>query len=246
MTASLYQSAVSGSAGCASATATSWLFSRNTEDVRRERMRIQLHKIAPPAPGVVAGGDEIVQLVSVAWRAVEIHPARLHITRVQVHHDEDEIVPGLLGVADELVIVRRMEAQAPVALQRRVLAPHLIQPCDERPQALGPLTVPALDLVLLGVEVLLTAWLARRILHQLERGPIHAVVRRERRGEHQPRDERRSPAVLQILVQDVRRIRPDVRPEIFARGMLRQLGEILRELPARVAPREVRIRLREA
>src|SRR5438105_445326 len=70
MTASLYQSAVSGSAGCASATATSWLFSRNTEDVRRQRVGVELHEVAPLFPGVVAGGDEIVQLVSVAGRVV--------------------------------------------------------------------------------------------------------------------------------------------------------------------------------
>src|SRR4051812_7278053 len=118
MTASLYQSAVSGSAGCASATATSWLFSRNTEDVRREGMRVELHEIAPSLPSVVAGGDEIVQLVSVAGRALEIYPARLRISRVEIHHHQDEIVACLLGIADQLVIVRRVEAQAPVALQR--------------------------------------------------------------------------------------------------------------------------------
>src|SRR5919109_2753818 len=98
MTASLYQSAVSGSAGCAAATATSWLFSRNTEDVRRKRVRVQLHEIAPPFPSVVARGDEIVPLVSVAGRAIEIHPAGLRISRGEIHRHEDEIVPRLLGV----------------------------------------------------------------------------------------------------------------------------------------------------
>src|ERR1043166_8045866 len=114
MTASLYQSAVSGSAGCDSATATTWLFSRNTEDVRRQGVRIELHEIAPPLPGVVPGGDEIVQLVSVAGRAVEIYPACLHVVRVEVHRDEDQVVAGLLGIAEQPIIVRRMETQAPV------------------------------------------------------------------------------------------------------------------------------------
>src|SRR5947209_9487299 len=149
MTASLYQSAVSGSAGCDSATATTWLFSRNTEDVRRQRVRVELHEIAPPVPAVVPGGDEIVQLVSVARRAVEIDPAGLRVVRIEVHRDEDQIVPGLLRVADQLIVVRGVETQAPVALQRRVVAPHFVQPADQRPQAFLPVAVPALDLVLL-------------------------------------------------------------------------------------------------
>src|SRR5882762_4721396 len=98
MTASLYQSAVSGSGGCAAATATSWLFSRNTEDVRRQRVRVELHEIAPPAPGVVAGGDEIMQLVSVAGRAVEIHPAGLQVARIEIHGDQDDVIARLLRI----------------------------------------------------------------------------------------------------------------------------------------------------
>src|SRR2546429_4735446 len=166
MTASLYQSAVSGSAGCAAATATSWLFSRNTEEVRRQRVGVELHEVAPPFPAVVAGGDGIVQLVSVAGRAVEIYPPRLRISRVEIQRHQDEVVPRLLGVADELVIVGRMEAQAPVALQRGILLPHGVQAADERPQAVRPIALPALDLVLLRVEVLLASRLARRRLHQ--------------------------------------------------------------------------------
>src|SRR3954465_2670731 len=168
MTASLYQSAVSGSAGCASATATSWLFSRNTEDVRRECVRIELHEVAPPLPGVVAGGGKIVQCVSGAGRAVEIQPAGLRVVRIEVDRDQDEIVARLLRVAEELVIVRGVEAQAPVALQRGILLPHGIQTAHQRPQAIGPVALPALDFVLLRVEVFLAARLARRRLHQLE------------------------------------------------------------------------------
>ena len=52
--------------------------------------------------------------------------------------------------------------------------------------------------------------------------------------------------MLQILVQDVGRIRPDVWPEVFARRLLRELGEVLGQFPARVAPGEVGVRLREA
>src|ERR671933_725373 len=98
MTASLYQRAVSGSAGCVCATATSWLFSRNTEDVRRKRVRVQLHVIAPAAPSVVAGGDEIVQLVACRRCAVEIYPSGLHVSRIEIHDDQDQVVVRLLGI----------------------------------------------------------------------------------------------------------------------------------------------------
>src|SRR2546422_394325 len=152
MTASLYQSAVSGSAGAASGTATTtWLFSRNTEDVRRQRVGIQLQEIAPPAPGVMIGGDEIVQLVARARRAVEIEPAALRVLRIQVDRHQDQVVALLFRVAQELVVVRRVEAQVPVALQRRVLLPHLIELGNEAAQAVRPLAVPALDLVFLGI-----------------------------------------------------------------------------------------------
>src|SRR5690606_22159771 len=96
----------------------------------------------------------------------------------------------------------------------------------------------------LGVQILLAAGLARRVLHELERGAVDAVARAERRRERRARHERRAPAGLQILVQDVRRVRPEVRPEVVARAG--ELREVVRELLFRVAPREVRVRLAEA
>src|SRR5438046_7910398 len=152
MTASLYQSAASGSGGAASATATSWLFSRNTEDVRRQDVGIELHEIAPAAPGVVAGRDQILQSVAFARRAVEIEPAALRVARIEIYRDQDQVVALLFRVAQELVVVRRMEFQVPVALQRRVLAPYLIQLGNQASQAVGPLSIPALDLVFLGIQ----------------------------------------------------------------------------------------------
>ena len=53
-------------------------------------------------------------------------------------------------------------------------------------------------------------------------------------------------ADLQVLGQDVRRVRPAVRPEVLAARALRQLGEVLGQLLLGVAPGEVGVRLREA
>src|SRR2546421_3450538 len=153
MTASLYQSAVSGSSDFASGIAASWLFSRNTEDVRRQRMGIQLHEIAPAAPGVMARGDEIVQLVARAGGAIEIDEPRLRVVRIEVDRDQDEVAFFLLRIAQELLVVGRMKAQAPVALQRRIFLSHFVQLRDQPAQAVRPLAVPRLDLVFFRIEV---------------------------------------------------------------------------------------------
>ncbi len=52
--------------------------------------------------------------------------------------------------------------------------------------------------------------------------------------------------VLQRLVQDVGRVGPHVGPEVVEARGVAQLGEVLLDLPLLVAPREVRVRLREA
>src|SRR5260221_14571898 len=123
MTASLYQSALSGSSDFASGTAVSWLLSRNTEDVRRQGIGIQLHEVAPAAPGVMVGGHQVVQLVARAGRAIEIEPAALRVSGLQVDRHQNEIVALLLRVAQQPVVVRGMEPQAPVPLQRRSFLP---------------------------------------------------------------------------------------------------------------------------
>src|SRR3954464_15529943 len=130
MTASLYQSALSGSAGAVSGTATSGLFSRNTENVRRQGVRIQLHEVAPAAPGVMTRGDEVLESVTCAGGAIEIEPAALRVVWIEIDGDEDQVVAFFLRVAQQMVVVGGMEFQVPVALQRWVLVPHLVEPRD--------------------------------------------------------------------------------------------------------------------
>ena len=105
--------------------------------------------------------------------------------------------------------------------------------------------VPGAQLVLLVVDVLLDAG-ARDVLEELVGGAVDAVARRQRGGEDEPLHERRAPAPLQMLGQDVGRVGPEVGPEVFAQLALRQLAQILGELPLGRAPREVGVRLREA
>ncbi len=131
-------------------------------------------------------------------------------------------------------------------LQRRIVAPRGVDAGDEGGKAVGAREVPLPELVFLAVEILFGAGLARRAFEELERRAVDPVVGRQRRGKHEPRHERRAPAVLQILGQDVRRVRPAIGAEVIAPGAVREFGEIGDELRFRVAPREVRIRLREA
>src|SRR3954465_488080 len=147
MTAYLYPSALSGSAGAASGTATTSLLSRNTEDVRRKRVGIQLHEVAAAIPRVVARGNEILKRIACGGGAVEVDPAALRGVQIEVHADEDQVLALLLRVAEKLVVVGQMEAQRPVALQRRVFVPNLVQLRDQPAQAVGSLAIPALDLV---------------------------------------------------------------------------------------------------
>ena len=65
---------------------------------------------------------------------------------------------------------------------------------------------------------------------QLE-AAVDAVARAERGGEHQPHLKRRPAAALQVLVQDVRRVGEQVRPQYSRTVGLRQLGEVLGRAP---------------
>jgi len=74
-----------------------------------------------------------------------------------LNHSEDDVreVVGALRVRDDLVVLGGVEHQTRVALQRRILAANFVDQRDQLAQAVGAVAVPAADLVLLGVEVLL-------------------------------------------------------------------------------------------
>ena len=82
-----------------------------------------------------------------------LHPTGLHMVRIQIHHCGDHVVKilRLFGVTDDLLVIGFMEAQAPITLQRRVLAANAVDPSDEFLEAVRSVSIPLLDLVLLGV-----------------------------------------------------------------------------------------------
>ena len=51
---------------------------------------------------------------------------------------------------------------------------------------------------------------------------------------------------MEVLGEDVRRIRPEIRAEIFLHGRVGHFGKVLRDLAFVIAPRKVVVRLRKA
>ena len=101
-----------------------------------------------------------------------------------------------------------------IELQRRCSRRMRLMRVMRPPRLPGGVPVADLQLVLLGVQVLLGARRERRVLGQLV-AAVDAVERRERGRQHQAHPEGGPPAVLQRLVQDVRRVRPQVAAEVL-------------------------------
>ena len=144
---------------------------------------------------------------------IELEPAAVLVSRVHVHDDEDDAreVLRALAVGHQRLAAGLVESDASRLLERRLLAARPVHERDGVAQRARLVEAPGPQLELLVVEVVLGAG-TRDVLHQLERRPVDAPVARERRGEHEPREERRLPAVLEMLGQDVRRVRPEARP----------------------------------
>src|SRR3954465_15934675 len=139
-----------------------------------------------------------------------------------------------------------MEAQARVGLQRAMLATYAIHSRDQVAEAVPAIELPMKKLILLRIAVLFAARVTWLVLEQFKRGPIDAVARTERRCEHEAATRGGPAAELQVLGQDIGRVRPKIGAEVVGHRRARDLGQVLLDLPARVAPCEVRVRLRKA
>ena len=193
--------------------------------------------------------DDVCRLVGeTKWLEVDVDVALLALLGVEVGDDEDRRSDAgrvRLRVAEQRRVGRVVEVQRAQVGEGGLLAADLVEAGEERRQAAWLLEVPLADLVLLGVEVLLGARSHRRVLAELERRPVDAPRRRQRRRQCGPAGEHRAAAGLQLLGEDVGRVRPGVGPEVVD-GARRQVLEVLAQLPRRLAPGEVGVRLVEA
>ena len=122
-------------------------------------------------------------------------------------------------------------------------APGAIEQLDLRIEVAGCAEIARPKLVLLRIHVLLAPRLHGHILAELE-AAVDPVQREQCRREQQPHAERFAAAVLQVLVQDVRRVREQVPAHVLRRGP-DEVRHQLDELRTGVLPREIRVRLRE-
>ena len=135
-----------------------------------------------------------------------------------------------------------MESQAAIELQRRMLMPDLVHPADQFGQTVTAIEIARFDLILLRVEILFAPWFDRHVLGELE-SAVDAVARAERGGQNQTHLKRWTTTVLQVLMQDIRRIREQIGAEVFANVRLGELLEVFGDLLFRIPPREIRVRL---
>src|SRR5688572_19757132 len=100
MTASRYQSAESGSCAAAGSVRTSGEVIEAsvrspvyTEDMGGKLVRIELDVVAPAGPFVLCAAEEVLHLVALLGRDLEVqfHPAGLRVLRVYVDHHENHI-----------------------------------------------------------------------------------------------------------------------------------------------------------
>src|SRR4051794_12602974 len=141
MTASLYQSASSpavaavgsGEAApspkCAGFGMGSPVY---TEHVGGKGEGAELDVVVRAFPEVAPAAEQVLDQEFLAFGDVELserqaYPARLDVERVEVDDHQDEILLLAFRVTDQLVVRDRVEAQAPVRLQRRIAFSYGIQ-----------------------------------------------------------------------------------------------------------------------
>src|SRR6266571_5951009 len=143
-------------------------------------IRAELDIVARPLPHVARPTEKLVRLVALVALDAEIlerqvDHADLRVMRVKVDHRQHHVGQVLcaLRVGEQLVVLGGVEPKAPVALKGRILAPDLVDQGDQLAQALAAFEIPAAQLVLLRVQILLGAWLLGPVLAQLERRAVY-------------------------------------------------------------------------
>ena len=161
----------------------------------------------------------------------------------RVHAHEHDVSLRALRVRDQLLVLGLEEVDVVEPLEGGVLAADRVQPlrraaaAARRARASSPRTSPSR-----GTPRCPPAPARSRSLV----AGVDAVARRQRRREHEPRLERRPAAALEVLVEDVRRVGEEVRPEEL--GSVGRSARVMYSISSalRVLPREVGVGLAEA
>ena len=195
------------------------------------RTRIEAHVVAADAPVEVRAREQVVgreggREAEMGW---DHAGALLGVAGVDVDDADHRVARDGLHVGDQRLVVGLEERDVLEPLQRRVLAPDLVDAADHRQQRAVERAL--LGLVLLGVEVLLGALAHRHVLEPLV-ARVDPVGRAQRARQHEPRGERGRPAVLQVGVEDVGRVDEEVGAEVLALGPVGELVDVLARAPS--------------
>src|SRR6266568_415435 len=100
------------------------------EDMTGDHGGVHLHIVSRALPEIAGATQQVVDLVRVVSgkpKLLEGHlnPSRMHVMRIQVDDDQNDIgqILGVLAIANKLVVLDGMESEAPIMVKRRVLAP---------------------------------------------------------------------------------------------------------------------------
>ena len=81
-------------------------------------MRVEAHEVAAAVPGVAAAAEQVLHFIGAALAGREVDPAGLRIARVEVDDNKNRIEIVVFAVRDQLIVIREVELQAPIGLQR--------------------------------------------------------------------------------------------------------------------------------
>jgi len=130
--------------------------------VRRHDLGVECDVVAAIVPVVVGAGEEVFDFEVFVVRdrelfEVEVDPAGLLLSGVEVDGYENPVAAARFAVAEDVGIVGGMEVEGAVALEGRVVAADLVDLSNERSEAVAGGAIPAADLVLFAVEVFFAA-----------------------------------------------------------------------------------------
>src|SRR5438105_6112424 len=108
------------------------LFGPNTpsdpENMTGDHGGVQLHIVSRALPQIAGTAQEVVYLVGFVSGKPKLlkgnlNPSRMHMMRIQVDDDQNDIgqILGVLAIANKLVVFDSIKSEVPVMVKRRVL-----------------------------------------------------------------------------------------------------------------------------
>ncbi len=198
---------------------------------------IQGDEVPRPPPREDLTGEQILDLVSGISGDPEItgrdfDPATLNIPEVggDNNHHHAGIIGRFLEIEKYGGVIASAERQMIGLLERRVFGSDRIEPCDEGLDIAGGIPIPALELVFLGIQILLTTR-EGGILTELE-STVDSIHSAQSGGQHRTDHEGWASPLLQIERENIRGVGKEIGAEVFLHLGASKLVEVGLDLRA--------------